>query len=60
MKLSAEGKHLMEHVHDAGRLHKRRLLQRPDTQSLAHIADVMDAFNAAAESERNKTDKPTI
>jgi DNA-binding MarR family transcriptional regulator len=59
VKLSAEGKHLMQQVRDAGRLHKRRLLQKLDAKSLAQMADVMDALNVAAESEDGQAEKPS-
>jgi DNA-binding MarR family transcriptional regulator len=57
VRLNAEGTRLMQQMRDAGRLHKRRLLQRLDNAALAQMADAMDALNTAA-SDQHQQDKP--
>jgi hypothetical protein len=44
-------------MRDAGRLHKRRLLQQLDNTALAQIADAMDALNTAAASDQHQQGK---
>ena len=54
VRLSAEGTQLMQQMRDAGRLHKRRLLQQLDNTALAQIADAMDALNTAASDQHQQ------
>jgi DNA-binding MarR family transcriptional regulator len=57
VRLSAEGTQLMQQMRDAGRLHKRRLLQQLDNAALAQMAAAMDALNTAAASDQHQQDK---
>ena len=57
-RLSAEGTRMMQQMRDAGRLHKRRLLQQLDNTALAQMADAMDALNTAASDQHQQQDKP--
>jgi DNA-binding MarR family transcriptional regulator len=57
VRLSAEGTRLMQQMRDAGRLHKRRLLQQLDNAALAQMAAAMDALNTAAASDQHQQGK---
>jgi DNA-binding MarR family transcriptional regulator len=57
VRLSAEGTRLMQQMRDAGRLHKRRLLQQLDNAALAQMAAAMDALNTAAASDQHQHGK---
>jgi DNA-binding MarR family transcriptional regulator len=57
VRLSAEGTQLMQHMRDAGRLHKRQLLQQLDNTALAQMAAAMDALNTAAASDQHQHGK---
>jgi DNA-binding MarR family transcriptional regulator len=58
VRLTAEGTRLIQQMRDAGRLHKRRLLQQLDNAALAQMADAMDALNTAAAADQHQQGKP--